>query len=305
MSRRFLRLLAVVFATGLVVAPARARAAGCGDGIVDAGTGETCDQGPANGTPSSCCTDTCTLRLAGEICRPAAGPCDVAESCDGAGAACPADVGLPDTDGDGVCDAQDVCPLVADPGQEDDDGDGRGNACDPCTNVVPTTTAKAVLEVSKLLTPPGDDRLKLKATIAGVPAQPTLDPIARGLRIIMSDSLDGEVIDVRLPGGAYSSTVKAGWNGGATGWNYANGGQVLPLLQGITKVSLRGRASQPGVYSVAITGKNGSYAIQPGGLPVTVTVVMDPPLATTGQCAEIGFDPGACRLSTNGSLLCK
>jgi hypothetical protein len=138
-----------------------------------------------------------------------------------------------------------------------------------------------------------------------VPAQPTLDPITRGLRIIMSDSLDGEVIDVRLPGGAYSSTVKAGWKGGATGWNYANGGQVLPLLQGITKVSLRGRASQPGVYSVAITGKNGSYAIQPGGLPVTVTVVMNPPLATTGQCAEIGFDPGACRLSTNGSLVCK
>ena len=76
---------------------------------------------------------------------------------------CPADVGLPDGDGDGVCDAHDVCPLVADPGQEDDDGDGRGNACDPCTNVVPTTTAKAVLKMSKLLTPPGDDRLKLKA----------------------------------------------------------------------------------------------------------------------------------------------
>jgi hypothetical protein len=41
----------VVFAAGLVVAPARARAAGCGDGIVDAGAGETCDQGPANGVP--------------------------------------------------------------------------------------------------------------------------------------------------------------------------------------------------------------------------------------------------------------
>src|SRR5262249_5176557 len=218
------RLLGVVFAAGFVVAPALAIAAGCGDGIVDTGAGETCDEGLANGTPTSCCTDTCTLRLAGEICRPGAGPCDVAESCDGVGATCPADVGLPDTDGEGICDAQDDCPLVADPGQEDDDGDGLGNACDPCTNVVPTTTAKAVLKVSKLLTPTGDDRLKLKATVAGVPAQPTLDPVAQGLRIIMSDSLGSGVIDVRLPGGAYSPTVKAGWKGGPSGWNHTNGG---------------------------------------------------------------------------------
>ena len=305
MSSRSLRLLAAVFAAALAAASALVHAAGCGDGIVDTAAGETCDEGPANGTPASCCTHLCTLRLAGEICRPAAGACDVAESCDGASAACPADTVLPDSDGDGVCDVQDLCPLVADPGQEDDDGDGRGNACDPCTNVVPTTTAKAVLKVSKLLTPPGDDRLKLKATVAGVPAQPTLDPIAQGLRILLSDALGDDVVDVRLPGGAYSSSVKAGWKGGGGGWSYANGGQILPLLQGITKVSLRGHTSQPGVFSLAITGKNGSYALQPGGLPVTVTVVMDPPLATTGQCAEIAFAAAACHLGTNGSLLCK
>jgi hypothetical protein len=37
----------------------------------------------------------------------------------------------PDTDGDGVCDTQDLCPDVADPGQADLDGDHIGWMCDP------------------------------------------------------------------------------------------------------------------------------------------------------------------------------
>ena len=37
----------------------------------------------------------------------------------------------PDTDGDGIPDAADNCPLVANPTQADKDGDGIGDACDP------------------------------------------------------------------------------------------------------------------------------------------------------------------------------
>ncbi len=41
-----------------------------------------------------------------------------------------------DTDGDGECDGDDVCPLVYDPNQVDTDGDDVGDACDVC----PTAT---------------------------------------------------------------------------------------------------------------------------------------------------------------------
>jgi hypothetical protein len=37
-----------------------------------------------------------------------------------------------DTDGDGVPDGVDNCPMVPNPGQEDRDGDGVGDACDNC-----------------------------------------------------------------------------------------------------------------------------------------------------------------------------
>jgi Thrombospondin type 3 repeat len=40
--------------------------------------------------------------------------------------------GQPDTDGDGIVDAADGCPLVPDPAQADADGDGIGDACDTC-----------------------------------------------------------------------------------------------------------------------------------------------------------------------------
>ncbi|MFO1429491.1 MAG: thrombospondin type 3 repeat-containing protein [Candidatus Competibacteraceae bacterium] len=44
--------------------------------------------------------------------------------------------GTPDSDGDGVADAQDNCPNTFNPDQADGDGDGKGDVCDNC----PTTS---------------------------------------------------------------------------------------------------------------------------------------------------------------------
>ncbi|MCC6847414.1 MAG: hypothetical protein IT294_02845 [Deltaproteobacteria bacterium] len=61
----------------------------CGDSQLDGA--ETCDLGGANGIPTSCCTATCALRAAGQVCRTVADVCDVQETCTGSSPTCPAD----------------------------------------------------------------------------------------------------------------------------------------------------------------------------------------------------------------------
>src|SRR5205809_4900063 len=88
--------------------------ANCGNGTVDAG--EDCDQGASNGTAGSCCSAACRFVTSGTICRAAANECDLAESCTGSSATCPADTvkaaGTACTDDGNVC-TTDACNGTA------------------------------------------------------------------------------------------------------------------------------------------------------------------------------------------------
>ncbi len=81
----------------------------CGDGLVD--SGEACDDG--NRVAGDCCSASCELEPAGTVCRPAAGLCDVAETCAGDGTACPADAfagaGTECRGAAGECDVAESC----------------------------------------------------------------------------------------------------------------------------------------------------------------------------------------------------
>src|SRR5213595_444357 len=94
----------------------------CGNGSVD--SGEDCDQGPSNGTAGSCCSASCRFQPSTTVCRAAANECDVADSCTGSSATCPADTvkatgtactddGKPCTTG--VCDGTAGAPACTHP----------------------------------------------------------------------------------------------------------------------------------------------------------------------------------------------
>ncbi|GIW45634.1 MAG: hypothetical protein KatS3mg077_2916 [Candidatus Binatia bacterium] len=61
----------------------------CGNGIIE--TKEQCDLSSQNGQSSSCCTAQCAFRAGGQVCRGAAGECDLVETCSGSSATCPGD----------------------------------------------------------------------------------------------------------------------------------------------------------------------------------------------------------------------
>jgi hypothetical protein len=92
----------------------------CGDRILDDCTlPDTCD-----GSGHCLSND----RDDGEPCTEDGDPCTedvcISGECE--------NLSLPDTDGDGVCDAVDNCPDIGNPGQDNSDGDSAGNACDSC-----------------------------------------------------------------------------------------------------------------------------------------------------------------------------
>jgi cysteine-rich repeat protein len=267
-----------------------------------------CDESEScGGTSPSCPGDL--LAASGTLCRSSTDVCDLEENCDGASAQCPLDSGLPDSDADSVCDAGDLCPGTPDVAQSDGDGDFAGDACDVCTNVAPTTVARPRLVVSRLLSFESDDTLKMKLEAAGVPASPPIDPLANGLRVLVTSASGAEVLDATLLPGAYDPDSRAGWSESRTSWRYRNAGKVAPAPGGVSRVSIKSVTGTPGSYKISVTAGDGSFDTAVA-LPLRVDVVFTPPLGWNGQCVEVDFsgttpEPTCVLTSRGGTVKCE
>jgi DNA-binding beta-propeller fold protein YncE len=284
----------------------------CGNGQVD--EGEPCDLGEgANGDPSSCCVPGCQLRPAGEVCRPAIDECDIADTCTGAAASCPADAVHPDADVDGFCDPIDICPQDFDPDQQDRDEDGPGDACDPCTNLFGIFADRPRALATRLTRPAGAQKLVLTGKFLPFPPTPPITPVLSGVRVLVEDS-GGVRIDATVPGGAYDSDLRSGWKvrESEDGYiaTYSNTGRVVPLPGGIKRVKLV-VDHVAGIENFKVVMKEVDLPLVPGDDPLHVTLVLDPPLAMDGHCGELLFDgtppmPPSCLFLRNGAtLLCR
>lgn len=127
-----------------------------------------------------------------------------------------------------------------------------------------------------------------------------LDPIADGIRGVLSDSTGGSV-DLKVLGGAYDSAARLGWkvNRAGTTWTYKNASkELIPVAgrMGITKAVVKKSSRTPGLVSIAVTGKNASYALAP---PVTQQVVLE----EQGACFEAA--PACTYNRASTTLTCK
>ncbi len=258
------------------------------------------------GSGDDCPADT--LLPSTTVCRSSTGSCDIAETCTGSSTMCPADTGAPDGDGDGTCDALDDCPTDPDPGQADSDGDGLGDVCDPCNNTFNggAFATKAKLIVTKLLTGPGDDKVKIKGYLV-LPTTPTIRCDLNGARLLLQKQDGSFIFDTTLPPGAYDPVQKVGWkvNGTATKFTYKSSGAPTPLIDGINKTSVGVSTKTPGLIKWSTGGKSGSYgAIASGDLPLKATLILDvPPHEATSQCGETNFTLANCIITSGGNTV--
>jgi hypothetical protein len=242
----------------------------CGDAVMDAG--EQCDPGPQF---LGCCDGLCQLAAVMSICVEEGNAC-TDDLCDGAGTcthpasasgqSCPddGDVCTADTcDGGGACIHS---PLP------DTDGDGTCDAADLCTSTATIDSVRAVLV--GLTTPAIDDdvfTLRTRLTLAALPSPP-IDPSQTGLRVIRLNA-DGSAVYDRtiVPGGAWISN---------------DAGTVFRFRADNIRVRLATAANDP--RRVKLKWRDADpFAVQPV-LPIAATVMFDP-FASTETCADISF----------------
>jgi len=68
--------------------------------------------------------------------------------------------------------------------------------------------------------------------------------------------------------------------------------------------------SAPGLLRFLVSGRHGTYGVSPAEMPLKGTLVIDSPVARTGQCGELLFTGSApaphCAFNTkHGTLRCK
>jgi len=135
-----------------------------------------------------------------------------------------------------------------------------------------------------------------------VPASPAVDPVASGMRILVRDGSD-TVLNATVPGGAFDELHQAGWKVGKRGtFTYQS---ALGLL-GIRSVTVKPSSKTPGLVTVAVVGKAGSYAADPAHLPLSVFVVLS---TGDGQCGLAAFPgpapaPHCAYDATRGKVKC-
>jgi hypothetical protein len=200
---------------------------------------------------------------------------------------------------DGATNGADACCSAACT-PVDADGDGVCDAVDPCTGSAIVGGRLLLTGVSHLFmrTP----RLAMKGHMTlPVPFSPALDPLANGIRLLLTDALGRPALDRTIPGGAFGGSPGVGWtvNATRTKWRYKNA-DPAPFPGAITRIQVQDQsASAPGRVRFTIRGEL-SLDAYPEAVPVQVFLFLHPPDDASGQCGDAR---NACTVTSMGDRI--
>jgi hypothetical protein len=233
------------------------------------------------------------------VCGMAAGPCDVAATCSGSDPSCPPNGKLPDSDGDGQCDAIDVCTNV---------GGGQ--------NFV-AASPKPKLMVGNVNndTKQDNDTLTLSGAfvIPGAPPFSSIDPSKNGARVIIDNSAGISRLDVLLPAVQFGGRGTRGWKLSKNGKTWTYDDMTGSPLSGIASIGIVDKSQitskkpEPGRVQVTVKGTKSSYPVVSGDEPLKGVVVLGGQAqAEAGYCGETAFVAGNCAFNKKGTTVtCK
>ncbi len=170
---------------------------------------------------------------------------------------------------------------------------GIGDACEDTGGGCAGMVDDGKLALTRLQTPPGDDGLTWKGTLAPL-AGAAPEPLATGVRVAITDASAARLLDVTVPGGAYDKPTKTGWKVKGASWTWQG------VLGGLTKVKLVGKT--PGTLKLTVTAKGASFPSGPA-LPLRARLVAD---GATGRCGDTAYAAADCVAQVGkGKVTCK
>jgi Calcineurin-like phosphoesterase len=168
----------------------------------------------------------------------------------------------------------------------------------------PNDFASGSLRLGHLGSPSGTLKLNGKFPIP-TPFSPKLDLIGNGMRLAIQDRLGTVIASAVIPGGDFDGT--RGWkvNGVGARWTFRDRGRPA-LHNGIAKVTIIDESARtPGLISVAVRGRKGTYAARPGMEPLHAVVELNNAAGggTASQCGEATFAVEQCTFGRSGTTL--
>jgi hypothetical protein len=161
-----------------------------------------------------------------------------------------------------------------------------------------------------MMTSDASDRAKLRfqgKLALPLPVDPPFDPTARGARVRVEDASGEVILDETLAAGARDPGTGIGWRHDVarSRWTFTH-----PGSPGIRHLVLkRAGASGNVVRFVGRAHLPATPVPSAERLPLTATLVVDPPAASGGQCGEArfgGVPPAtACPIHLGTRLVCR